>query len=75
MLIGTEQEITAQTQEQIEARTLLRLTAAQNNIDIVALEQEGIFIKTQEGLLALAELEATSGLQREQIVSDYYKFV
>ena len=75
VLIGTEQEITAQTQEQIEARTLLRLTAAQNNIDIVALEQEGIFIKTQEGLLALAELEATSGLQREQIVSDYYKFV
>ncbi len=68
-------QLTVTTQEELEARTLLRLTAAQNNIDIVALEQEGIFIKTQEGLLALAELEATSGLQREQIVSDYYKFV
>jgi hypothetical protein len=63
------------TSEELEAETLLRFTAAQNNIDIAALEQEGIFIKTQEAAQALAELEKTSGLEREQIVADYYAFV
>jgi hypothetical protein len=63
------------TSEELEAETLLRLTAAQNNIDIAAFEQQGIFIKTQESALALAELEKTSGLEREQIVADYYAFV
>lgn len=67
--------LTATTLEQLEQQTLLRFTAAQKNIDIAALEQEGILIKTQEGVLALAELETTSGLQRQQIVADYYRFI
>jgi len=66
--------LTITTQEQLEQETLLRFTAAQKNIDIVALEQQGILLKTQEGILALAELETTSGLAREQLVADYYKF-
>ena len=68
-------KLTTVTQEQLDARTLLRLTAAQNNIDIAALESEGILIKSQETALALVELETTSGLERQQIVADYYAFV
>jgi hypothetical protein len=68
-------KLTVVTQEQLDARTLLRLTAAQNNIDIAALESEGILIKSQETALALVELETTSGLEREQIVADYFAFV
>jgi hypothetical protein len=67
--------LTVTTQEQLEARTLLRLTAAQANIDIAALEKEGILIQSQETALALIELEKTSGLEREQIVLDYNAFV
>ena len=62
------------TLEELEAETLLRFTAAQNNIDIAALEKEGILIKNQESVLALAELEKTSGLDRQQIVADYFTF-
>lgn len=69
------EKLTVVTQEQLDARTLLRLTAAQNNIDIAALESEGIFIKTQESALALIEFEKTSGLERQQIVADYFRFV
>ena len=68
-------KLTTVTQEQLDARTLLRLTAAQNNIDIAALESEGILIKSQETALALVELETTSGLERQQIVADYFTFV
>jgi hypothetical protein len=68
------QAITIVTQEQLDARTLLRLTAAQNNIDIVALESEGILIKSQETALALVELETTSGLERQQIAANYLAF-
>jgi hypothetical protein len=68
-------KLTVVTQEQLDARTLLRLTAAQNNIDIAALESEGILIKSQETALALVQLETTSGLERQQIVADYYAFV
>ena len=67
--------MTVTTQEQLEQQTLLRFTAAQKNIDIAALENEGILIKNQESVLALAELETTSGLARQQIVDDYYRFV
>jgi hypothetical protein len=63
------------TLEELEQQTLLRFTAAQKNIDIAALENEGILIKNQESVLALAELETTSGLARQQIVADYYRFV
>ena len=68
-------KLTTVTQEQLDARTLLRLTAAQNNIDIAALESEGILIKSQETALALVELETTSGFERQQIVADYFTFV
>jgi hypothetical protein len=67
--------LTVTTQEQLEQQTLLRFTAAQKNIDIAALENEGILIKNQESVLALAELETTSGLARQQIVDDYFRFV
>ena len=67
-------KLTVVTQEQLDARTLLRLTAAQNNIDIAALESEGVLIKSQETALALVELETTSGLERQQIVANYLAF-
>ena len=67
--------LTVKTLEDLEKVTLFRFAAAKANIDIAALEQEGVFIKTEEGLLALAELEKTSLLSREQIVLDYNAFV
>lgn len=63
------------TLEELGEETLFRQLAAQNNIDVVALEQEGIFIKTQEGILALTELEKEYDLDRRQIITDYWAFV
>jgi hypothetical protein len=63
------------TLEELGEETLFRQLAAQNNIDIAALEQEGIFIKTQEGILALTELEKQYDLDRRQIITDYWAFV
>jgi len=61
--------------DRIEQQTLLRAQAAQANIDLAALEQQGVFIKTQEGLTNLIALEQGFGIQRQQIVADCYAFV
>ena len=60
--------------DRIEQQTLLRAQAAQANIDLAALEQQRVFIKTQEGLTNLIALEQGFGIQRQQIVADYYAF-
>lgn len=54
---------------------ILRQTAAQNNINLAQLEQEGIFIKTQEGLNNLILLEQGANIQRQAIVQSYYDFI
>lgn len=69
------ESLTVVTLDELTKRTLLKQQANQAGIDLLALEQEGVFIKTQEGLTALIELENQYGLDRKSIVEDYYKFV
>ena len=61
--------------DRIGEQTLLRAQATKANIDLVALEQEGIFIKTQEGLANLLLLEQKYNGDRQKLVEDYYAFV
>jgi hypothetical protein len=61
--------------DRIGQQTLLRAQAAQANIDLVALEQEGILIKTQEGLTNLLLIEQQYNGNRKALVEDYYAFI